>query len=238
MLRAIYGESNVQPEAGSAAQAWAGVAKSLADQFRAAAGGVLGERETWRLPNPSIDAAKARALGADRFKQLVRDNIDRADMRDWDTGKPMSDVRFSQLLDSVTAADIIDGPQGAVTAGRGGNPMLANQRDMARFFSWKSAESWQAVADAVGTHQSVFETMTNHIKGMADDIAALRVLGPNPEATKAFIHNIFDREAARLAVSAVDNASAKDLAAATKANRNIESRVRLEKRLFDDLYAE
>ncbi len=116
--------------------------------------------------------------------------------------------------------------------------MLANRRDMARFFSWKSAESWQAVADAVGTHQSVFETMTNHIKGMADDIAALRVLGPNPEATKAFIHNIFDREAARLAVSAVDNASAKDLAAATKANRNIESRVRLEKRLFDDLYAE
>ncbi len=80
VLRAIYGESNVQPEAGSAAQAWAGVAKSLADQFRAA-GGVLGEGETWRLPNPFIDAAKARALGADRFKQLVRDNIDRADMR-------------------------------------------------------------------------------------------------------------------------------------------------------------
>ncbi|WP_445486910.1 hypothetical protein [Rhodopseudomonas sp. RCAM05734] len=239
VLRAVYGDgqgANIQPEAAAAAKAWGEVAKSLADQYRAA-GGALGERQTWRLPNPSIDPAKARALGADRFRQPVRDNVDRKDMLDWDTGKPMNDARFAQLLDSVTA-DIIDGPQGAVTAARSGRPMLANQRDMARFFSWKDAESWQAVADAVGTHQSVFETMTNHIKGMADDIAALRVLGPNPEATKTFIHNLFDREAARLALKAADGATPKQIADTVKANRSIESRVKLEKRLFDDLYAE
>ncbi|MFA6267769.1 MAG: hypothetical protein WC670_18885 [Pseudolabrys sp.] len=236
VLRAVYGEGGVQPEAAAAAKAWGEVAKSLADQFRGA-GGALGERATWRLPNPAIDVAKARALGADRFRKLVRDNVDRKDMLDWDTGKPMSDARFSQLLDSVTA-DIIDGPQGPVTSARAGRPMLANQRDMARFFSWKDAESWQAVADAVGTHASVFETMTSHIKGMADDIAALRVLGPNPEATRTFIHNLFDREAARLAVKAGDKATPKDIAAAVKANRGIESRVKREKRLFDDLYAE
>lgn len=236
VLRAIYGGADMQPEAAAAAKAWGEVAKSLADQFRAA-GGALGERETWRLPNPSIDPAKARALGADRFRQLVRENIDRGDMLDWDTGKPMNDARFAQLLDSVTS-DIIDGPLAPVTAARTGRPMLANQRDMSRFFSWKSAESWQAVADAVGTHQSVFETMTNHIKGMADDIAALRVLGPNPEATKTFIHNLFDREAARLSVKAADGANAREIAATVKANRGIESRIKLEKRLFDDLYAE
>ncbi|KQW22152.1 hypothetical protein ASC80_01775 [Afipia sp. Root123D2] len=236
VLRAVYGQGTTQPEAGLAAQAWAKVAKSLGDQYRAA-GGVLAERENWRLPNPAIDAAKVRALGADRFRQLVRDHADRADMLDWDTGAPLNDARFNQLLDSVTS-DIIDGPQGPVTAARSGRPMLANQRDMARFFSWKSAESWQAIADAVGTHQSVFETMTNHIKGMADDIAALRVLGPNPEATKTFIHNLFDREAARLAVTAGANATPADLAAAVKTNRGIESRIKLEKRLFDDLYAE
>lgn len=236
VLRAVYGVADVQPEAAAAAKAWGDVAKSLADQFRSA-GGALGERTTWRLPNPAIDAAKVRALGADRFRKLVRDNVDRADMLDWDTGKPMNDARFAQLLDSVTS-DIIDGPQGAVTAARSGRPMLANQRDMSRFFSWKDAESWQVVADAVGTHQSVFETMTGHIKGMADDIAALRVLGPNPEATRTFIHNLFDREAARLAVTAGDKATAKEIAATVKANRAIESRVKLEKRLFDDLYAE
>ncbi|NUU41373.1 hypothetical protein [Tardiphaga robiniae] len=235
VLRALYGEG-AEGEAATAAKAWGDVAKSLADQY-SAAGGALGERETWRLPNPSIDANKARALGADRFKQLVRDNIDRRDMLDWATGEPMGDARFAQLLDSVTA-DIIDGPQGAVTAARSGRPMLANQRDMARFFAWKDAESWLAVAEAVGTHQSVFDTMTGHIKGMADDIAALRVLGPNPDATKQFIHNLLDREAARLSVKAGDKATAKEIAATVKANRGIESRVKLEKRLFDDLYAE
>lgn len=176
--------------------------------------------------------------GADRihrqkWRGIVREgeeNISRS-------RKPMSDARFAQVLDSITS-DIIDGPQGPVTASRGGRPMLANQRDMARFFSWKDAESWQAIADAVGTNQSVLETMTNHIKGMADDIAALRVLGPNPEATKAFIHGLLDREAARLGVKAPDAATPAQLAAATKANKAIESRIRLEKRLFDDLYAE
>lgn len=236
VLRAVYGGANVQPEAAAAAKAWGDVAKSLADQYRAA-GGALGERATWRLPNPAIDPAKARALGADRFRQLVRDNIDRNDMIDWATGERMNDARFAQLLDSITS-DIIDGPQGAVTAARTGSPMLANQRDMARFFSWKSAESWQAIADAVGSNQSVFETMTAHIKGMADDVAALRVLGPNPEATKVFIHNLFERETARLGVTAPAGADAKALAATVKQNRGIESRVRLEKRLFDDLYAE
>lgn len=236
VLRAIYGDAGAQPEAVAAAQAWGNVASSLAGQFRDA-GGRLGERQNWRLPNPRIDPAKVRALGADRTRQLVYDHIDRADVIDWDTGKPMGDVRFAQLVDAVIA-DIIDGPQGAVDAARRGRPMLAKQRDMARLFSWKSAESWQAIADAIGTHQSVFETMTAHIKGMADDIAALRVLGPNPEATKTFVHNLLDREVARLAVKAAPDADAKAIAAAVKGNRAVEARVRLEKRLFDDLYAE
>jgi hypothetical protein len=75
--------------------------------------------------------------------------------------------------------------------------------------------------------------MVSHIHAMSDEIAMLRVLGPNPEATKRFILDLFDREAARLAKTDPEN-----IGKATRANRAIEARVKLERRLFEDLYAE
>ena len=233
VLRGLYG-AEASADAAAAARAFEAVAEDLADQF-IAAGGALAKRKDWRLPNPEIDPAKARAIGAERLQALFRAHVDRDAMIDWETGLRMSDATFEAIL--AEAADgFINGfdrplPSAAVKARR----MLANSRDLPRVFVWKSAESWLAIAEAVGAHQSPYETMLDHIAGMADDIAMMRVLGPNPEATKRFILDLFAREAARLAREA---AAGEKVRPAVRANEKIESAVRRDRQNFENAWAE
>jgi hypothetical protein len=236
VLRALYGQADAPAEARAAAEAFSRVSEDLRKQF-VDAGGALPERKNWRLPNPDFDPAKVRAIGRERFKALVRDRLDRADMVDFTTGKPLTDNRFEQLLDEAFDTISRDGADGVPSAARRGRPMLANARDVSRFFSWKDAEAWQQAAEAFGTHASPFGTMVAHMGAMADDIAALRILGPNPEGTKAFILGLFDREAHRLSIEA-EGGDAKAIRAATRTNRRIEDRVATERKLFEDLFAE
>jgi len=231
VLRALYGRADVPAEAGAAAKGFTEAAERLRRQY-IEAGGQLPERKTWRLPNPDFDPAKVSAMGRDAFKAFVRDRVDRSDMLDFTSRQPLGNVRFEQLLDQAFDTVSSNGVEGLPSAGA-----LANARDFGRFFSWKDAESWHQVADAFGTHQSPFHSMMAHISGMADDIATMRILGPNPEATKRFINGLFDREAARLAVTA-ESPDAKELAAATKQNRGIQNRVKIERKLTENLYAE
>jgi hypothetical protein len=236
VLRALYGRSDVGPEAVAAAKAFSEGAESLRQQF-VEAGGLLPERKTWRLPNPDLDPAKVSAMGRDGFTAFVRDRVDRSDMLDFTTGKPLGDLSFERLIDQAFDTVTSNGVTGLPSGAAAGRPMLANSRDFGRFFSWKDAESWMQVAEAFGTHQSPFHTMMGHISGMADDIAAMRILGPNPEATKRFMNGLFDRESKRLAVEA-ESQEPKELAAAAKQNRRIDNRVKVEKKLTDDLFAE
>jgi len=239
VLRALYGSSSASPEARAVAESWikpGGVSDYLRKAF-VDAGGLLPERKTWRLPNPTLDDAKVLAFGRERAKQFWRERVDRADMLDFATGKPLSDARFEELLDQAYSGfenGWQDGPPSAAITGR---RMLANQRDFSRFFAWKDADGWMQVAEAMGAHASVFETMMGHIRGMANDTAMMRVLGPNPEGTKKFILNLFDREPSRLHV----NAGAEDAASlrkATTANRKIASQVARDRKQFEDLYAD
>jgi hypothetical protein len=243
VLRGLYGET-VPAEAKAAAEAFTQSAENLRQQFNEA-GGLLAERKNWRLPNPDLDPAKVSAMGRDAFRRFVTDRVDRNDMLDNLTKQPLSDMRFNDLLDRVFDIVSSDGSPATLPSGTPDVPsgtlparrMLANSRDVGRFFSWKDSASWMQVAEAFGTHQSPFHSMMAHIGGMADDIAAMRILGPNPEATKRFMAGLFDRESKRLAVQA-ENTSPAELAAATRQNRSIENRVKVEKKLTDNLYAE
>lgn len=231
VLRAAHGEQ-AGKDAPAIVDAWRSIENDLADQF-IAAGGDLVKRQDY-FPNPAFDPAKVRAIGFERFRKLVDENVDRDRMLEFGTGARLSDARYDELVRSAFEAIRTQNREGPPTASATGRPMLANSRAAARFFMWKDAGAWRAVADAVGMHSSPFEAMVQHIAGMADDIAAMRILGPNPEATKRFILSMFDREAARLAPVGKDG----ELAEATKTGRKIEARVRTERKLFEALYDE
>ena len=181
---------------------------------------------------------KVRALGAERVKALIREHIDRNDVKDCATGERMNDARFEIMLNDIVNDAIAGFIEGQPSGAARGRRMLANSRDFSRVLSWKSAESWIAIAEAIGTHASPYEAMMGHIASMANDTAMMRILGPNPEATKRFMLDLLDREAGRLALAAGAGAGKGELAAATKASRATEARIRVERRMTENLYAE
>lgn len=237
-LRALYGRTDVDPNARAAAESFSRVAEDLREQF-VAAGGSLPARKNWRLPNPWFEASKVRAAGSDRFKAMVRERVDRADMLDFDTGLPLTDAKFEKLLDDAYQTIIANGVSGLPSSQpRGNSRMLANSRAFARLFSWKDAESWTTMAESFGAHSSPYQAMLDHIEGMALDVAMMRVLGPNPDGTARFILSLFDREAARLMQTAPAGADSKAVKDFAKINQRIESQVARDRQRFENLWAE
>jgi len=232
MLRAAFGRTDVGETARVDAEAWFATEGPLAQRY-IEAGGALSKRDRY-FPNPSIDPAKARAIGENRFKQLVNEVVDRDKIIDFATGKRMSDVRWSQLLDEAWQS-IDAGQEGPVSAFRG-KTMLANTRDAPRLFVMRDADAWMKFAESVGDHASPFAAMVEHVHGMARDIALLERLGPNPDATLRFMQDILDREPGRLAVRAEDVGG--DAVKATRANEKIASRAAGEKKSLGNLYAD
>ena len=139
VLRAANGRTDVQPGARLVIDAWRKTEGPLADQF-IEAGGRLVKRENY-FPNPSFDDNKVRALGAERVKALLRDNIDRsrildfdtvkrdaAGKPDWSSAKPMSDLKFERLMNEAVNSMIV-GAEGPPSAAFHGRPALAASRD-------------------------------------------------------------------------------------------------------------
>jgi hypothetical protein len=234
MLRAAFGQ-----EADAVGQANAKAAFKvndfLADEYQKA-GGRLAKRENY-FPSVDFDRNKVAAIGRDRFVALMNEHNDRAKMTDFATGEPINDVRYGELVEQAYQTIRAGGVEGPATGAARGSRMLGNTRDYPRFFEYKSAESWQAVAEAIGTHSSPYQAQLDHIEGMTRDIALLKLLGRNPEGTVRYAHNLFDREAARLYVTAKSDAPA-DVKAAAKTNREIDNQVARQRKRFDDLYAE
>ena len=232
-LDAAYGKSGASGQGRLIAETFDQVQDELADQF-IAAGGLMVKRQHY-FPNPSFDVTKVRAIGPARFAELVRNRVDRDQMLDFESGERLTEPRFDQLVREAYEAIAAGGAEGPPTAGQVGRKMLANSRAASRFFVWKDAAAWREIADAAGMNSSPFDAMIGHIASMSEDIAQMRILGPNPAATKRFILSMFDREAARLTPAAEPGASAKK---ATKAARKIEARVARERSMFESLWDE
>lgn len=237
VLRALHGDTAVSAEARVVSQAWEKLQGAMADDY-IGAGGRMVKRPNWRLPNPKIDYAKARALGPERYGQLVRESVDRSQMLDFDTGKPLNDTRFEQLISEHVQTVMAGGSEGLPSAAFKSSRMLSRERDFARFIVFKDADAWMRFADMTGEHSGVFDTMMAHLAGMADDTALMRVMGRNPDATKSFILDLFKREPERLMKTAEASGDAKAIAAAARANKMTEARTKLESKLFENMWAE
>lgn len=235
-LRALWGDPRASADAQAVAKAWGETAEELRLAF-VDAGGALPQRPDWRLPNPSITTEAVRVVGRDGFKALVRANVDRAAMLDFATGQPLTDLKFERLLDEA-AENFWNGhlAEGGPSAAVKGSPMLANSRAASRFFVWKSPEAWLEIADKLGGGGRPFDTMIQHIEAMSHDIAMMETFGPNPEATKRFIKDLFAREGGRLAATAAERGTKVKDAALTA--RRLESQVKADEKRFDNLWAE
>lgn len=195
VVREILGEATGKPEVKAMADAIAGVFEDLRLRFNAA-GGQIGKLEGGYLPQHHHPRALL-AAGRDKWKAFIRPRLDLDRMKDPLTGERLSPARLEQVLDAafdnVATGGWANRRPSAVPFGRGA---LAGQRAEERFLHFRDAQAWLDYNREFGKGDPI-RAVFDHINGMARDIAALEVLGPNPNAEIARLTQLVQREAAK-----------------------------------------
>lgn len=199
VVREAFGEDTGDLAAKELAAAW-GKAADYARQRFNMAGGQIGRLENWGLPQ-AHDGRKVKAAGFEAWRDALVPMLDLSRMVDEATGLPFTAMRLEAMLRDTYEAIVTEGWSRRPLGG-GGRGMIANQRAERRFLAFKDADTWldyQArfgVGDSRGAPDAVFDTMMGHMDGMARDIAAMEILGPNPAATVRWLADLVEKGAA------------------------------------------
>ncbi len=188
VVRELHGEDTKNLAAKGFASTFRDVAEDLRGRFNAA-GGQIGHLDGWALPQLHDPRAMVRA-GRGQWKKFIAPRLDLARMRDPLTGDPLTAARLQSALDVAYDRIVSDGwgdraPQ-ALPQGRGA---LAGQRSDHRFLIFRDAAAWQDYASSFGQGDA-FAAMMNHVRGMARDVAAMEILGPNPGAMVEWLKQV------------------------------------------------
>lgn len=199
VVRELFGDDTGDPAAKRMARAFADVSETLRQRFNAA-GGAIGKLEGWGLPQVH-DARALVAVGRERWKVEITPRLDLDRMRDPLTGDRLTPSRLDSVLDKSYDRIVTGGEIDLEPSSQPARSSLSNQRAEHRFLHFKSAADWQSYAADFGQGDP-FASMMNHLRGMARDIAALEVLGPNPGATVEWLKQVVKVERAKAATGA------------------------------------
>ncbi|WAC26345.1 hypothetical protein [Ancylobacter sp. SL191] len=193
VLREARGEGTGDDAARALAQGWMRTSDWLRERFNAA-GGAIGELKNWGLPQ-SHDRLKLIKAGYAKWYAAIRPGLDPTQMRHPLTGEPLTEAELDEALPHVFDSIVTEGwntrEPSRQPFGRGS---LATQRADSRFLVFRDSESWLAYQREFG-NPDIFATMMSHINLMARDVAALEILGPNPDATLEWLKQIIRQEA-------------------------------------------
>lgn len=192
VIRELFDGSTGNRAAQELAEAWRKSAEQLRQRFNKA-GGDIGFRSDWGLPQ-SHSWKKVREAGFDAWREVILPKLDRGRMVDTRTGLAFTDEGLEVALRQVWETIRTDGAN-TLTPGAPGGRSLANARGDARFLVFKDADGWMDYAEQFGAG-SPYDAMMGHIESMARDIAALEILGPNPEATLRWVKDTIRKDAA------------------------------------------
>lgn len=196
--REAFGVDTGDAQARAFANAWMGTAEWLRKRFNAA-GGDIGKLDNWGLPQHH-DARALRNTGLAPWKEFIAPRLDPARMKHPLTGKPVAPRELDAVLDEIWLSITTDGwakrQPSRQPFGRGA---LAKQRAEHRFLVFKDPDAWLEYQQGFGGGGDIFAIMMEHINGMAKDIAAMEVLGPNPGGTVELMKQMIAKEAAAIA---------------------------------------
>lgn len=188
VIRELYGVDTGDKTAKALAEAWAEVAEDLRLQYNAA-GGNIGKLKLWIAPQHHDRIAVGNVPKA-KWIEDVMPRLNRDEMVDDLTGRPLSDDELRDALDNVYDAILTDGwsrrdPSMAPT----GKGALHRQRADHRFLIFKDADAWLEYQKDYGSGDP-FATMMAHISTMTRDIAFMQILGPNPHAMYNYLKQV------------------------------------------------
>lgn len=193
LVRALRGEAVDNPEAKAMADTVADTFEWLRQQFNAA-GGAIAKLKDWGLPQ-THDALEVAKAGYAPWRDFIQPKLDWQKMIDTSTGKPFaSEDALEGALEASWRTISSEGMDNVVPGAMTGRGKFANRHSDHRFFVFKSADDWLAYNERFGTG-TVFDAITGHIHSMSRDIAAMRVLGPNPAATVRWLGDMLEKQA-------------------------------------------
>ena len=185
MLRELMGEKTGNASAKEAATLWSGVAEAARLRFNRA-GGSIPKLIDWGMPQYH-DPVLVGRMGADAWIDKITPLLDRSRMIN-EVGIPLNDAEFRIMLEKAHNTIRTNGLSD-LTPGQVGGSKLANRRQDHRVLHFKDADAWLKYHDEFG-HADLYTTLTDHLNGMAHDIAKLEVLGPNPDATFRYLRDM------------------------------------------------
>lgn len=200
LVRELRGEASGNKDAAQLAAAVSDMLEWLRKQYNAA-GGAIGKLDGWGLPQ-SHDALSVAQAGYPAWRAFLMTGgregaplIDFARMIDQSTGKPFaSEDALEEALTAAWRNIASEGMDGNVPGAFRGDGKLANRRADHRFFVFKDADAWLAYNERFG-HGDAFDAIVGHVAGMTRDIAAMRVLGPNPAHTVRWLQDMLNQQA-------------------------------------------
>lgn len=192
VVRELFGEKTGDAGASEIAAAFADTAEYLRTLFNEA-GGHIGRLDGWGLPqaHDSLSVAKA---GFDSWAAYIKPRLNRLKMLDETTGLPFTDGGLDTALRDVWKTIASDGLD-KMEPGQMIGSKVANRRADHRFLIFKNADTWMEYQKAFGVGDP-FNAIVGHIDGMARDIAAMQILGPNPGLTVRWLGDILRNDAA------------------------------------------
>jgi hypothetical protein len=193
VVHEAFGEQTGDAAAMALAQGWKKASEMLRQAFNRF-GGHIGHLEDWGLPQ-SHDWKAVKDAGFPRWREAVLPLLDRSRMLDRATGRPMSDDKLNAVLRQVFDSIITKGWASRDVTSRAGIASLANRRDEARVLHFRTADAWLAYQGQFGRGDPL-DAMFGHIDRMARDIGIMQVMGPNPNATLAWMKNYLSKASA------------------------------------------
>jgi hypothetical protein len=204
MVREAHGDSTGNARAGANNHAIQDVFEDLRLRYNAA-GGAVGKLDnyfphkwsTQKVRNLGwVDGDYDPKVGYQEYRAIVMPELDVMRMRDPLTGGELTAERLDETLRAAYQNTRSGGLMGEASAAFRGAGALANRRDAERFLHFKSADGWLRVHEALGEGDP-FSAVTDHIRGMARDIALMERFGYNPDSTMRFLIDHAEREEAQ-----------------------------------------
>lgn len=191
VVDALFGKTDVPPAAREIAEAWR-IAAERARQMFNRAGGHIGFREDWGLPQ-GHDWELVSKAGKEDWIAAVMPLLDRGKMISGATGRPMSDAELELALTDTFEAISTQGASRTQPSGARGGQALGNRRADPRFLIFKGGAEWRAYMTQFGEGDP-FKAMMDYLDGMARDIALMQRFGPNPTAGMEYARQVIDHE--------------------------------------------
>lgn len=207
MARAAFGEAvdsvNAKEIGGSVSQ----MLEYLRQRFNAA-GGHIGKLKNYGLPQ-SHSTRLVRQVDFATWRDFIAPKLALDRMIDRDTGMPFHPAKLETVLRDVYEGIRTEGMDSRAPGGAGGKALF-NRHAEERFLHFASADDWLAYNERFGA-AGPFDTLMAHVDRMSRDIAAMEILGPNPDATIRFVGDSVVASAQKLqgdAGKAIDAAKA------------------------------